>query len=107
MNKYYLSFENDTMNIKEYNTNNGYRIIGDCTLIYNSTLVVNRLYNSIREAINDLNGYRKPILYNGENINPWQPEVFLRYNPYTGEYIQEYYFDDTILKEVEMDLLPF
>lgn len=58
-------------------------------------------HKSLRECIESLNGYRKPIMYKGENINTWQPDVFISYNPYTGEYYQKYHLDDTLLKKYE------
>lgn len=101
MKKYYLSYEVDGMHLEEYDTENGVREFCGCTLIYNSRLSVNRLYNSIREAIEDLHGYRKPVIYHGENINIWQPDLFISVNTHTGEMWRDYHFDDTKLKQYE------
>ena len=101
MKKYYLSYEDDRMNLKEYDTENGVRVFRNRLMIYNNTLIINELFDSIRDAIKSLNGYRQPVIYNGENINVWQPDVFVSINRYTGEIYQEYHFDDSILRKYE------
>lgn len=53
------------------------------------------LYHStLRECVEDgLIGTHKPIMYNGEDINPLKREPLLRYSPNIGEVYQDYYED--------------
>lgn len=71
--KYYLDFQgfSEGMFIREYNTDNGVVQFGKSVLIYNRTLSVERLYDTIEEAIKSLKGYsKKTILPSGKEIIP-------------------------------------
>jgi hypothetical protein len=56
---------------------------------------------TLKDCIESLNGSRKPVIYHGENINVWVPDIFLSVNRYTGEVWREYHFDDAILRRLE------
>lgn len=58
-------------------------------------------HKSLHECMENMHNYRKPILYHGENINVWQPDLFVKYNPYNGEYYRDYHFDSSILEKYE------
>ena len=43
-----------------------------------------------------------PVMYRGENINVWQPDIFIRVDG-CGRYYREYHFDDTKLRKYEKE----
>lgn len=45
---------------------------------------------SLEDCIKSVNGTRRPIIYNGKNVNPVKESIFVSYNPYTGEFYREY-----------------
>lgn len=47
----------------------------------------NLYHATLKDCISHLNGTTRPILYDGQDINPIRDceDVFLTYNPYTGE----------------------
>lgn len=49
-------------------------------------------YKSIEECIKSVKGTQRPIIYKGENLNPIKEDVFLSYNPYTGEAYRNYIY---------------
>lgn len=60
------------MQIKEYDTDNGVREVRkDSVLIYHSSLIVRKLFDSIHDALKDLNSYGKEVLLpSGETVRP-------------------------------------
>ena len=49
-------------------------------------------HKSIEDCIENVSGTLRPIIYNGKNINPIKEDVFLCYNPYTGEVYRNYIY---------------
>lgn len=55
---------------------------------YGQFITNKALYHaSIKECLEHLDGTKRPIIYNGKDINPIREceDIFLAYNPYTGE----------------------
>lgn len=47
---------------------------------------------SLDDCIKAVNGTKKPIIYNGKNINHIKESVFLTYNPFSGEIYRDYIY---------------
>lgn len=94
--KYFMFYENGTMQIVDIKET-GIKFESRGEWLCNGNLC----HDSLKSCIDSLHGYRKPILYHGENINVWQPDIFLSYNRYTGEFWREFHFDDSILRKYE------
>jgi len=62
--KYYVEYD-DCMIIKQYDESRGIRQIGNRKFIYNSTIIVNEIYDTVEEAIKSLGGYSKPVIIPG------------------------------------------
>lgn len=73
--------------VNDYNINKyGLRTVNKTCFIYNNTITVNssQIVNSLQDILNQLSGTKKPIIYNGININKHQDDIFIYY--YNGEY---------------------
>lgn len=60
----------------------------DKNISYGDFLCNRNLYHAtIKDCLQHLSGTTQPIYYNGEDINPVRDceDIFLHYNPYTGE----------------------
>lgn len=57
-------------------------------------------YDSLKSVIDSFNGRHSRVLYHGENINVWQPDIFLQMDG-CGNFYRNYHFDDSILKKYE------
>lgn len=79
--KYYLSYglpekgehtARPIMQVKEYDDANGVRYLGaGSVLIYHGSLIVSKLFQSIHDALKDLNAYGKAVLLpSGETVRP-------------------------------------
>lgn len=60
----------------------------------------NLYYDSLRAIIESFNGLNSRVLYHGENINVWQPDVFLQMDA-CGRFYRNYRFNDSVLKKFE------
>ena len=60
------------MQVKEYDDANGIRYLGTSSvLIYHGSLIVSKLFQSIHDALKDLNAYGKAVLLpSGETVRP-------------------------------------
>lgn len=64
--KYYQSFENGLMHIKESDTKYGVREYhnpgySSSVFIYDGAVIINELFDSVEAAIKDLDGYSKKV----------------------------------------------
>ena len=94
--KYFMSFEEGTMKIIDI-VETGLRFESRGEWMCNGSLC----HKSLRDCLESIRNYQKPVMYKGENINVWQPDIFLSYNRYTGEIWRDYHFDDSILRKYE------
>lgn len=73
--------------VDDYNVNKyGLRTVNKISFIYNNSMAVNnsQMVNSLQEVLNQLSGTKKPIVYNGIDINNHQDDLFIYY--YNSEY---------------------
>lgn len=89
---YYFEPLEDAYIIKDYNAGvDGLRFYHNTAFIHHNAVVINKnqVVNDISEALKQIQT-KKPIIYNGENINPIKCDIFLSYNPYTMEVYETY-----------------
>lgn len=91
--RYYLSFEQvkpqapAIMRVVPYDMANGCKQVGGLVFIHHNSLIVSALYSSVKEAIQSLHTYGKPVLLpNGEtviprNANGYADSVFTLWHP--------------------------
>ena len=100
---YYASFgipergsstDRPIMQIKAYDDKNGVRPFGSTgsAVIYHGTRIVSQLYQSLHDALKDLNAYRKAVLLpSGETVLPVvyngyeEDSPFIRWQDVQGE----------------------
>lgn len=75
--KYYLSYDRVgnngpvQMQVIPYDPSNGVRVVGKSTFLYQGSLIVSGLFDSIKEALADLGTYSKPTrLPDGSSVIP-------------------------------------
>lgn len=96
--KFFMYFDNDNnvMTIKDI-SETGLKFTSYGEWMCNRKLT----HTSLHDCLKGLWNYSKPIMYRGENINVWQPDLFVKYNPYNGEFYRDYHFDPSILEKYE------